>query len=557
MHKFDPLAKILQLPWKTSVMVMLPLVGYAIFSVEAVFARPNPVWALLLLLWALGASALSWWLASGKGERGLSIIDRHARPIVWALIGTTAVMLLTISIIQSLFFALGAHAEDTAYYNQILWNTLHGNFLAGNVQQERLYHPPPSNDLALHVSPVLFGILPLYALFPHHLTLLIIRNVALAAAAWPLFLCVRERMGDTAGIVAVVLYLANPAVIAQGGEAFYLLQLAPLPFFGAFRAFVREEFGEFLVWMGLAMSMREDVAIAMAGFGLWALIQGRHRQLRWVGAGLGMPMVWWGVTTLLIQPAFGRWGNSAFDVALAGGAHTPWGTYQTLVGNTSWILDELREGGLEYVYRLLRAVAFLGVLGGEGLIAAPNVVANLFLARAFYSGIDPFSRFALLPSCALIGATVVIVSRIAQAPHCDRRVFAVAVLFLLPSVSLLDGAKDAIQVRLGSYTVRNDAAVLREAIASIPDDASVAAPNYALPALASRSKLFYVQYLHMYPQAQPDYILLDHNRDRMPAHPELRERYMALLNILPQSADYETVWQQGEYFLLHRVGHKP
>ena len=305
------------------------------------------------------------------------------------------------------------------------------------------------------------------------------------------------------------------------------------------------------------MSMREDVAIAMAGFGLWALIRGKHRQLRWVGAGLGMPMVWWGVTTLLIQPAFGRWGNSAFDVALAGGAHTPWGTYQTLVGNTSWILDELREGGLEYVYRLLRAVAFLGVLGGEGLIAAPNVVANLFLARAFYSGIDPFSRFALLPSCALIGATVVIVSRIAQAPHCDRRVFAVAVLFLLPSVSLLDGAKDAIQVRLGSYTVRNDAAALREAIASIPDDASVAAPNYALPALASRSKLFYVQYLHMYPQAQPDHILLDHNRDRMPAHPELRERYMALLNILPQSADYETVWQQGEYFLLHRVGHKP
>jgi hypothetical protein len=57
----------------------------------------------------------------------------------------------------------------------------------------------------------------------------------------------------------------------------------------------------------------------------------------------------------------------------------------------------------------------------------------------------------------------------------------------------------------------------------------------------------------MYPQGQADYLLLDRNLDRVTRNPELRSRYVALLERVSQSREYETVWQRGEYFLLRRI----
>lgn len=558
---------------------LLPLAGYVIYLSEAAFGRPNPIWASLLLSWTLGTAALGWWLTRPEAERLLQSLDRKAGTIAITIIVLVALTFVAGSVLQARYFAAGAQTEDTAYYSQVLWNTLHGNFLSGNVQQERLYSPPVTNELALHVSPVLLVVLlPIYAVFPHFLTLLILRDFALAAAAWPLFLLARERLGGAGGVAAVLLYLANPVVIAQGFDAFYLLQLAPLPFFWAVRAYVREEFGSFLLWMGIAIGVREDVAITCAGFGLWALA--RRRPFKWWCAGLGTPVAWWALATLVIQPIFGGWRSGGFHSALAGGSPDPLGSYHVLLTQPSWILKVLQEGGFAYLLRLLRSVAFLPLLGAEGLLAVPGPTAILFLGRVLYSALDPFSHLALLPSCALIGSTVVIVSRLGRKHDWDLRVFALIMLFLLPSAGLFNGAKQAVQGRLGSYTVRNDPQALREAIKLIPEGAPVAAPNYALPVLSKRPRLYYLQYMQgpfttpgsgdeqtrrggkgrwfgVYPQPDPDFILLDNDLDRVTTNPELRERYITLLGRLSRSTNYETVWQRREYRLLRKALNAP
>jgi hypothetical protein len=550
---FDPAITSEQSFCKLCLALLLPLVGYLLFISESIFDDPNPVWALLLFFWALGAAFLSYQIVRGKARWVLDRVDRHASGIAVVMIVIMVAALTGVSVLQARSFSLSINSEDTAYYSQVLWNTLHGDFLSGNLQQERIYNPPVLNDLALHVSPaLLILLLPIYTVVPDFLTLLIIRDVAIAVAAWPLFLLAREKIGGVAGVAAVILYFTNPAVIAQGFEAFTLLQLAPLPFFWALRAFVREEFWTFLLWMGAAMCIREEVAIAVAGFGLWALV-GR-RPLKWLTLTLAIPLIWWSFTTLVIQPAFGRVGNSALDVALAGGSQTPAGIYQVLLGNPLWVLDELRQGGFEYLYRLLRPVAFLGALGWEGVLAAPGLVANLFLARVYYGGSDPVGRFSILPSCALIGVAVIVVSRIGLKYRWNMGPFAIMMLLLLPSVSLVDGVKDTLQVELTSNTVRNNASAIAEAIEIIPDTASVAAPNYALPALSKRPKLFYLQHLHSYPEARPDYILLDRDISRITTNPELRRHYISLMDTLSRSTAYETVWQHGDYYLLRRVG---
>ena len=529
--------------------LLTPLAGYALFIAKSVVGPVNMTWALLLLVWAIAATFLAWRLTRAD-SRILDRLDRHAVPIVTGLIVLVAGSLVTVSVWQARHLAMSVYTEDTAYYSQVLWNTLHGNVLSGNVQQERLYNPPASNDLAVHVSPIPFGLLlPAYAVFPHFLTLLIIRDVALAAAAWPLFLLARERMGGGAGVAAVALYLSNPAVVAQGFESFTLLHLAPLPFFWAFRAFVQRQFHAFLGWTAIALGVREDVAITMAGFGLWALV-GR-RGFRWVAVGLGIPVVWWAVVTLVIQPAFQGSSTTVFDV-LAGGTHSPIGVYGSVLTEPWWIITSLKAGGVYLLYALLRSVGFVAALGPEGLVAAPGIAAILFAARMLYGVGDPLSRFALLPSCALVGAAVVIVSRLGRRNHADLRVLAFALLLLLPSASLLDGVKNAVQERLVGYIGDYDVAALSDAIARIPAGAPVAAPVVALPALSKRSRLLTLQYLDVYPEPRVDYFLLDRRFDRVWRNPENRERYVELFDDLTRSPDYETVWQRGDYLVLRR-----
>lgn len=527
-------------------------ISYLVFLSEVVFARPNPAWAGALLLLTVAAAVLASQLGRPSASRMLDWVDAHAAPIVLVMIVAAALAWVVLSVLQARWFALGSHGEDTAYYSQVLWNTLHGNVLAGNVQQERLYVPPVTSDLALHVSPVLWLLLPLYALAPHFLTLLIVRDVALAAAAWPLFSLARERMGGSSGVAAVVLYLLNPVVVAQSVEAFYLVQLAPLPFFLALRAFAREDLARFCLWIVVAMSMREDVAIAVAGFGLWSVAT--RRPLRWSAIALGLPAVWWVVATMLIQPAFGRSGNNVVEIKFAGGASSGLGIYQVFFGNPMWLIELLRERGLHYVYRELRSVGFLSLLGWDGLLALPGFAANLFLARMFYQAVDPISRLALLPACALIGSSVLVAARLTARTGrpSHARALALMLLVVLPSASLLDGMKDAVQERLGSYTVVNDGAALRDAIQRIPRSASVAAPNYALPALSSRERLYYVQYLHMYPGARPEYVLVDRDLARVARNPELQERYASLLRSLAESKDHVVVWERGDYQLVRR-----
>jgi hypothetical protein len=114
------------------------------------------------------------------------------------------------------------------------------------------------------------------------------------------------------------------------------------------------------------------------------------------------------------------------------------------------------------------------------------------------------------------------------------RALAFLMLLVLPAASLVDSTKNAVQERLGAYKVVNDGAALREAIQRIPGSASVAAPNYALPVLASRERLYHGQYLHMYPQARPEYVPVDRNLARVTRNPELQRRYASFLRTLAE-----------------------
>ncbi|MDH3673803.1 MAG: hypothetical protein OES46_22030, partial [Gammaproteobacteria bacterium] len=118
---FDSFGKAEQLSWKVGITLVLPLAGYGIWLTEALFARPNPQWAFLLLVWTLGATLLAWGLTRGGAGRIFDRLDRHARSIAIGLMVIAAIVLIAVSVIQARYFAMSVYTEDTAYYSQVLW----------------------------------------------------------------------------------------------------------------------------------------------------------------------------------------------------------------------------------------------------------------------------------------------------------------------------------------------------------------------------------------------------------------------------------------------------
>jgi hypothetical protein len=152
----------------------------------------------------------------------------------------------------------------------------------------------------------------------------------------------------------------------------------------------------------------------------------------------------------------------------------------------------------------------------------------------------------------LLVATVVTAARLSRRFGLDTRAFAITAFLLFPSVTLLDGNKDLVQKTLVFSVLNNDRAALREALREIPDDASVAAPNYLLPYLPNRNKLYFGEQIVDYPSANPDYMLLDRNVERLYLNNQKVGPYRELMAGWLSSPEYGTVWQRGDYVLLRR-----
>jgi len=91
-------------------------------------------------------------------------------------------------------YAFGSNTWDLGIYNQALYSTLrHGKFfyftaaLPGN---------PGGSHFGIHFSPILFFLLPIYALYQNPATLLILRPIIISIGAIPLYWLARDEFED-------------------------------------------------------------------------------------------------------------------------------------------------------------------------------------------------------------------------------------------------------------------------------------------------------------------------------------------------------------------------
>jgi uncharacterized membrane protein len=182
-------------------------------------------------------------------------------------------------------------ANDVAVY----WNTLHGRFFYNPFMQECV--------LGGHFYAFALLVLPIFALVPHAITVLLIQVIFLALPAWPLYRLAREKTGEaTFPVLIAFFYLIYPCVgfIALWEAHFDAFTI--LFFALALLYFERERFWPFFLALLLAVSVKENASFVVFMFGVYGLL--RRRPWRWVLAPGALGFLWFVIVMKWLIPSF-------------------------------------------------------------------------------------------------------------------------------------------------------------------------------------------------------------------------------------------------------------
>ncbi len=393
---------------------------------------------------------------------------------------------------------------DTAFYARMVWGAGHWD-LANPLVGAPLW--------GLHLSLVLLPLGLVARVVPVVPLLLTTQAVCVAAAGVPLARLAHRRIGHpAAAFVALAAYLLQPVVASVATYEFHPSSLALLPLALALDWFDRRDVNRGALALLAAAACREDVALVCGVAGLSLAFRREHRRV-----GLAMFAfftAWFATYLFVVAPRYlPREGSLQLHYGHLGSS--PGGIVAHLLAHP---IDTLRALAtpirLLYIPRLLLPFAFLPLLRPRWLLPAAVPVAINLLSQ-FPTAAQVHSHYSTLTVPFLLvsavhGAAHVMVL---GGRHAERWGLAAAAAVLLGSLHMQHRA-GMIPVLArrhdpGAYVADARKTALDTVVNIIPGDAAVSAPDFLLPHLAERVRIF------RYPtMRRPEYIVLstEHRR---------------------------------------------
>ncbi len=398
--------------------------------------------------------------------------DLQWRTLVWA--GTALYGAIHTGLIVSRYHRFGLYTFDFGIFDQGLW--LLSRFEDPFVTLRGL------NLFADHSSYLMVLLSPLYWLWADSRLLMTLTVVAISSAA-PLLYGIGRRIGVRPSLAALVAlaFLLHPAVRWATWDNFHP-EVLVLPLVLAATVFVLDRRPWWAVLLaGLALMAKEDAALLVVPFGLWAAYGRGERRAGLTIAGLGATVFTLNFQVLL--PFF-----SPTDAVLYSGRYAEYGTgtFGIMIGaltNPGAVLDDLvRPETMSYLRDMVllspTSLAAPVVLA----VGAPITVANALSSHVYQLDIRYHYTVYLLTA---LGLAAVFGARWLQAratPVAFRAI--VAVVLVAAAAGLPLGPNRA------AWGGREDAARLEAALDLIGSDDAVAANSTVAVHLAHRRDVY-------------------------------------------------------------------
>lgn len=348
-----------------------------------------------------------------------------------------------------------------------------------------------------HVNLIAIAFAPFYWLGAGPSFLYVVQASALGAGAIPAYLLARDRMGNPwIGLVFAVVYLLYAPIQWISWANFHPESLVVTPLLFAWWFASQRRWRSFFISIVIAMSAREDAALAvfMMGLVLWWMLrrddraERRDERIALVASLLGV--AWYAVCTRLVIPAFNQ-GNQPFYISYFYGNYgsDTFEIAETMLTRPDRVVSDATQPDRLRFYRDL-----LLPWGGLPLAGAAQLLMALPQMLASVIGQSPYARTIRYQYTAVMIAPIVIAAIEGTAwmwRYRFVRRFLVPWLLVCAYVTNIAwspspiSANDSVWARPNE---RHDA--LREAIALVPDGASVTA-TYALgPHLSHREQIY-------------------------------------------------------------------
>jgi len=155
-----------------------------------------------------------------------------------------------------------SYAWDLGTFDQIMYSSVFAGkpfyYLAD------LFMNGSGNYLAIHFSPILALLFPIYFVAPGIPTLLVIKSVAIGVAAYPLFRIVRRLTGsDIAALCVGLAYLLNPGIQGANWFDFQPQSLAPLLIFSTYYLLIAKRWAYYFPALTLTLMIEEHITLVV------------------------------------------------------------------------------------------------------------------------------------------------------------------------------------------------------------------------------------------------------------------------------------------------------
>lgn len=211
--------------------------------------------------------------------KGFSRIKKIFPKRVIFLSALYSVLFSTISILK--YRAYGYHDFDLAVYAQAMYNLLQGS-LHSSILNIHLF--------GNHFVPIIFFLVPLYALFPSAMTFLVIQSVALGIGVFPIYLIARRLLDERFAILFSIVYATFPPVLFVNLFEFHPDALSIPLVLLAFYYFVEKKFKQFIVFSIASMFCIENVPMVIVMFGFLSLLF--KRPVKWIVMPIVLGSLW-------------------------------------------------------------------------------------------------------------------------------------------------------------------------------------------------------------------------------------------------------------------------
>ena len=408
----------------------------------------------------------------------------RARPLLSAAVLVAASLYTAFALLRWTQLHHGGY--DLGIFDQTVWHYSRFELPANTVKNY-------DNIWGDHFSPILVLLAPLYWIWDDARMLLIAQALLLAAAAVPIFAYANGRLGRVPAHLLAIAYLAFWGVQSALAWDFHELAFLPLVLACLLLAADRRRWGAYFALLFALLCIKEDQAIVAIFLGIYVATMRAWRQ---AALTVALGVVWYVLVVKLLIPHFNPDGEYSYWSYSQFG-DDPLSALRTALAHPRFTLETLLGDPVKRETLLLMFAPLLGLclFSRTAILLVPLVAQRFLSTNPQYWTTDFHYTLAVAP-LLFIGAADGLANVLRLLPRPAPRALApgLAAVMLAGTVVALVAAPggtggpqklyDALRPSAWRTSVYVDTA--KEAVAAVPDDASVTAQDNLIPRLTHR-----------------------------------------------------------------------